>query len=187
MTVVAAIARDGHIVMAADTATNYCGTYIDGAVKIRRITLAGQPGLLAVGGDGALASLVQRNLNTIDEQINGLDPAQQPDAIASAATELAANQNPPILEDSRRLDGAMLLGWRSQLHYIFTHQAAHIPDGIAALGTGCDISLGTMHTALKYGATPEHAVRQAVTLACRYCEGCAVGPDGPHVLRLPEH
>jgi ATP-dependent protease HslVU (ClpYQ) peptidase subunit len=180
VTVVAAIARDGEIVMAADTATSYCGTYVDGAVKIRQVTFGAETALLAAAGNGALLAVAQRALADTVAPSDG-DTQDWLDQLATTISTAAAEHNPPLLEDNR-IDGALLLGWRGQLHYLFTHQATRVADGVAGLGAGCDVALGAMHAALIDGVTIEQAARLAVTLACRFAEGCAVGPDGPTVL-----
>jgi ATP-dependent protease HslVU (ClpYQ) peptidase subunit len=183
MTVVAAIARDGEIAMAADTATNYCGTRVDGAVKVRRIDVAGEAALIAAAGNGALLPVILRNLK-VDAQPDPGDAQQWTDEIAGAITDICAAQTPPLLEDGERIDGALLLGWRGQLWYLFTHQATLVADGVAALGAGCDTALGAMHASLDRGADVEESTRTAVRLACRFAEGCAVGESGPLVERL---
>lgn len=181
MTVVAAIARGGAIVFAADTLTDYSGTLIDGAVKVRRIDVGGVPGLLAASGDGGILSVAARNLKLSAPPAG--DTQEWADAAATAVSEVMDGQTPSLV-DERRIDGTFLLGVGGQLYYLFTHQAVRIPDGVAALGPGCDTALGAMHSALSFGAGPEEAVLGAVALGCRFAEGCAVGPGGPTVLRL---
>lgn len=183
MTVIAAVARDGHVVMAADTATNYVGTRIDGAAKVRRVDLWGEPVLLAASGNGALLAVIARELPASDP-ING-SGQEWADEVASSISEILAAQAPPLLEDSS-IDGALLLGWRGRLCYVFTHMATFVPDGIAAMGAGTDLALGVLNAALSRGADPEEAAREAVMLACRHAEGCGVGVAGPLVVHLGE-
>lgn len=185
MTVVAAISHAGRIVMAADTATNYSGTYVDGAIKIRNLQVGDQPALIAASGNGAILSIVERHLKLdhAPDPVDTGDVQKWADATATAISELCAGQTPPLLEENR-IDGAFLLGWAGHLIYLFTHQAVLVPDGIAALGSGCDVSLGAMHVAMKHDTAPDVAVVDAVHLACRFSEGCGVGPGGALVRSL---
>lgn len=192
MTVIAAVARDGRVVMAADTATNYVGTRIDGAVKVRAVDLWGEQVLLAASGNGALLAVIARELPDSDdvashppaEDVNGSDQ-KWADHVATAISEILAEQAPPLLEDNS-IDGALLVGWRGRIFYVFTHMATFVSGGIAAMGSGTDMAIGVMCAALTRGASPDEAVRDAVMLACHHIEGCGIGDDGPLVVHLPE-
>ena len=195
MTVVAAVARDGHVTMAADTCTNYAGTDLCGAVKIRTLRWTSPSGpdaaLIAASGNGALAAVAAREVRlstdngAVPDASNVAAVQSWADEIATAVAEVMAKQSPPIL-DENRIDGALLLGWSGHLFYLFTHQAARVPDGVAALGTGTDVALGAMHTALDAGASPESATTGAVLLACQLISGCRVDASGPLVRSWPE-
>lgn len=187
MTVVAAIARGGRIVMAADRQTNYGVQAIYGAQKIRRLTVGKDEVLIACSGNGGLLAVLQRNLYDAlvgaavpDADAELVEVQRWADTIAAAATEVLAATQPPLLEassdgSSQSIDGAVLLGWGGYLFYLFTHQAVLVPDGIASLGSGSELALGVMHTALELGNDPEGAACRAVHLACRFVDGCGLG------------
>lgn len=189
MTVIAAVARDGRVVMGADRQTNCENHAVHGARKIRRIPVGDTGGyvLLAAAGNGAMPNLLAQHLKV--EQTPGPDddtPAVQDwaDVIASAATEVLAGTEPAMLtggnhDEPRSMDGALLLALRGRLFYLFTHQTAYVPDGVAALGSGADVALGAMHVALDRGDAPDAAVTSAVALACRFSPYCGVGDRGP--------
>lgn len=192
MTVVAAVARDGAVLMAADRQTNYATQAVYGARKIYRLG-ARREVLLAAAGNGALPGMLARHL-----QVDEVPAARDTDvdelldwagAVACAATDIAAGATPALLHDDgghRSLDGALLLGYAGHLFYLFTNQAQWVPDGVASLGVGSEVALGAMHTALRAGQTPEQAAVGAVELACRFCPGCGLGPGGrPWVSGLP--
>lgn len=202
MTVVAAVARDGVVTMAADTAIDYHGTYLLGFPKVRRLELGAHrsilradPGvgtaLLAASGDGAMLGALQRHLHIDDvpdrADITGV--SEWADTVAAAATQILAEQTPPIIETQsgrQGIDGALLLGWAGHLFYLFTHQAHRCADGVGVLGSGCDIAFGAVHTALRAGGQPRTAVLQAVMLACDHCGGCRVDDRGPLIGTLTQ-
>lgn len=191
MTVVAALARAGRVVMAADTCTNYQGTHVLGARKIARITVGDDDALLAASGSGALLGL-----HTHWSSAAAPDPDDPADVqawaheAARALSELAAAQTPPLLADAgggtQIVDGAFLLGWRGRLIYFFTHQGVVLPDGIGALGMGADYAFGALEVGLAGGwADPEGMVEAAVLGACGRYDGCRVAAEGPQVEHLP--
>lgn len=183
VTVVAAIAREGRIVMAADRATNYQGTGILGARKIARIGSGPDTMLLAASGSGSLLSLHRHwQVDSFPEPTAPNDVQAWADACATALTELAANTDPPLIEDGS-LPGAFLLGWRGRLIYVFAHQATVVPDGIAALGNGCDYALGYLEAAVRLTSSRDDQVlaEMAVMGACEGFDGCRLGGRGPLV------
>jgi hypothetical protein len=180
MTVIAAIARDGKIVIAADRYTNYESQAVYGARKIRRYGPEGKI-LIAGAGNLALQSVLSRQLKLDDAPAvdAGIDELSDwADTVAMVATEILAGSDPPLLSDhegQRFIDGTLLLGYAGQLFYLFTHQAAWASDGIASLGGASEVALGVMHTALRLGQTPEAAVVGAVELACHFSPACGLG------------
>lgn len=181
MTVVAAVAHDGKVVMAADRRSNYDNQAVYGTRKIRRYGSEGNV-LIAVCGNLSVQSILRRRLKvdppaasaSIDELSDWAD------AVALVATELLAGADPPMLGDDggqRFIAGAALLGYAGQLFHLFTHGAAWASDGIASLGSGAEVALGAMHTSLRLGQTPQDAVVTAVDLACRFSPGCGVTPS----------
>jgi ATP-dependent protease HslVU (ClpYQ) peptidase subunit len=189
MTVVAALAYADRVVMAADRLTNYGGTGVymcDN--KIRRIvSWNGEHILIAASGHGAMLAVIGRNLKieSMPEDSDQDDVQDWADAIANAITELMAQQTPPILHsndgDETTLNGALLLGWRGHLFYVFTHHAVRVHDGIAALGSGADVALGALHASTALEAEALEAVDLAVRLACRLMDGCGIDERGPYV------
>lgn len=191
MTVVAAIAHDGHVTMAADTCTSYQGTdIILGERKIRRITVGDTEALLAASGNGALLGVLQRHwkLDDAPDPDDDHDVLAWAEAAASSATEILADQTPALLRDvgegEQQIDGGLLMGWAGRLIYLFTHQAIVVHDGIAGLGIGTDMAIGVMHAQEWQGIDPRIAATRAVELACRYLERCRVGPDGPQTEQV---
>ncbi len=194
MTVVAAIARAGRVVMAADWQTGYGGIQaVFGARKVRRLAVGHDQALVAASGNGALLGVLQRHL-TVDapDAAASLDELQRwADVVASGATEVYAGTEPSLLrgadsDSAASMDGALLLGYRGHLFYLFTHQAVHVPDGIATLGSGSELALGAVHTALGCQVRPIEAVRNAVMLASRFCEGCGLDSRDPLFETLGE-
>jgi len=187
MTVVAAIARNGHVVMAADRQTSYQQQAVYGAKKIRRLTAGSGEVLIAASGNGALPNVVARHckLDHAPDAGATLSELQEwADVVAEAATEVLANAQPPLLEQGS-IDGTLLLAARGHLFYLFTHQAAHAADGVAALGSGSEVALGAMHAALRHGDEPLDAVLLGVELGCTFMDGCGFGPGGaPQIEEL---
>lgn len=203
MTVVAAIALDGRVVMAADTVSQYQGTLVQGAHKIRRLQAGDTEVLLSGSGNGAIVQLAERLLKIeatpgpqADEQ-NWDDWAA---VVASAISEILAEIRPPVTtstsESQTFIDGAYLLGTAGRLWYLFTHQALRVIDGIAALGSGSDLALGVLSSveaveesqvpgsATSDRPTPEALASAAVRVACRFDPHCAIGSGGPQVEML---
>lgn len=191
MTVVAALAYADRVVMAADRLTNYGGTgvYMSDN-KIRRIATrsTGEHVLFAASGHGAMLAVIGRHLKIESMPIDSEDEddvQDWADAIANAITELMADQTPPILHgndgDETTINGALLLGWRGHLFYLFTHHAVRVHDGIAALGSGADVALGALHASTALEAEALEAVDLAVRLACRLMDGCGIDERGPYV------
>lgn len=193
MTVVAAVARDGQVVMAADRQTNYENQAVFGARKVRRLAVGEQVALIAAAGNGALPNVLVQHLEIkTATPVLSADLAEVQDwadVVASAATEVLAECTPPLLstdsrDASQAIDGALLLGFAGHLFYLFTHQAAHVPDGVGALGSGSDVALGAMHVALEQLTPEQAAVRGGVELACVFAPYCGLGPGGSPLIEL---
>lgn len=194
MTVVAAVARDGQVVIAADRATNYKNQAAWGARKVRRIDVA-TPGmirreaLLALAGHGGgLAAVLQSPLDLPPMPFTDVedDLDDWADAMAAATTGILAGLQPPLLDDDgdgMSATGAdYLLGVNGRLWYLFTHHACRVVDGVAAIGIGSEVALGAMHVALAHAAAPLTATAVAVDLACRLSPGCSLGPTGKPLI-----
>lgn len=207
MTVIIGIARAGAVHMAADRLVNYGDQATHGVRKIRRVDLNGRPGLLAAAGNGALLGVLTVGLPPALAEADVAPPTGGPftlgtsapasgeladwaDRVAQVATGVLAETTPPLTatdhESATSIDGALLLGYAGQLFYLFTHQAAHVSDGVGTLGAGSEVALGAATVALRGGASRVEAADVAVRLACDYIPGCGLGPGGlpPYVLDL---
>lgn len=188
MTVIAAVAREGRVVMVADRQTNYGDQAVYGARKIRRLTCGSGEVLIAASGNGAILNVIGRHCKL--DHAPGADAAltelqDWADVVAESVAGVLASSTPPLLSEGRAIDGALLLGVHGHLFYLFTHQAAHAPDGVAVLGCGSEVALGAMHVALRAGTGPEDAAVLGVELGCEFMAGCGLGPSGsPLIERL---
>lgn len=165
MTTVAALARDGHVWMAADSLINvYDRPIVDGARKIRRLKAGGGEVLIGGAGESGILALVG-NLLTIDaEPDDDQDPNLWAETIAVQVTQLAAEHS---LLDDGRMGACLLLGWRGRLWTISHATAIPHADGIAALGSGEGVAVGVMDALLDAGLDlpPVEILGRAVTLA----------------------
>jgi hypothetical protein len=199
VTVIAALA-DGHTVwMAADTATNYQGTYVPSSRKIIRVEFPndGAQVLLAASGDGGIlpvAARIIRGTGAGDDP-HPLNPSNWEDLdvwateVAETITRGLADVTPPLTcsrgeGSSPGMDGAFLLAHAGRLWYLFTHQANRVTDGIAVLGAGADYALGYLECATDWpheeNIPPERIVRDAVAATCTRIPYCHA-PNGPLV------
>jgi ATP-dependent protease HslVU (ClpYQ) peptidase subunit len=191
VTVVAALARDGRVVMAADTATQYANTQVRGARKIRRLKDAGGSEVL-LAGSGSGGILAVTAALTIEAMPSGLVAEQiwdeWADRVASAVTSHLAGQTPPLLrttdDQSQVIDGAYLLAACGRLWYLFTHAAVRVTDGVACLGSGGDYALGALCASGRQFPA-ETLVSEAVMIACKYDPWCAVDSEGPGRTPFP--
>lgn len=183
MTTVVAVARDGLVHMAADSATNVYDRPVLGVVKIRTHEAKDSARmLLGYAGDGALPSVVAAHL-IIDAapRIEDDDQKHQvwAEAVARAITELAIEHN---LTEGGRLTSNVILGFHGRVWTLTHMQAIQHHDGLAALGSGEEPALGAVLAGLALGETDmPKLVHLAVGIACaldRYSDG------GPHVVCL---
>lgn len=186
MTCIAAVCTATRTIFASDTETNYGGTRLAGARKVRRATLGGGPALLGADGHGGLLPIVLAELEALDAAGPG-DPAPDDpdeyqrwaDRFAMFATRAAAEATPPILsDDGSTLDGTLLVATPGRMFYVFTHQALVVEPplnggpAIAALGSGTDVALATMRAALRHGADNySNVIREALYSAAQYAPG----------------
>lgn len=188
MTVIAAIATDDHVVMACDTAVDYSGTALYRAHgKISTLSTAnGEKMLLAASGSASMLPLIMRNLK-VSETPDAADAKAADawaDCVAEAITGVLADASPSMLTtaeggSSASIDGTLIMAWRQHLWWIYTHTADRVYPGILAIGSGCDVALGSLHTATQLGMQPADAVDLAVRLACRHASGCGIDERGP--------
>jgi ATP-dependent protease HslVU (ClpYQ) peptidase subunit len=191
MTVIAAIATENQVIMGCDTATDHGGTSIYSARgKIGVINASnGERILIGVAGNSAIGPTLDRCLtieSTPDDRDNASDADRWASALAEAITHVLAEANPPLLaqfsDSANGLDGSLLVAWRRHLWLVCAHAAIRPDNGIAAIGSGKDLALGSLHTSGPNGLVhPEVAVSYAIGLACAYDSGCGVDGRGPIV------
>lgn len=192
MTVIAAVATEQGVVMGADVAGNLSGSFVmksHGTPKIHTITagpLNNEPVLIGVAGNGGIGPTIARGLTISDvPKLNRTDAEvdRWAYAVAAAITELLADTNPPLTmhnsEGAPGIDGAILMAWRQHLWYVTTHQALRPADNVAAIGSGSDVALGSIHTGLAAGHDADHAVAEAIRWACLIDTGCRIDLRGP--------
>ncbi|MET8648433.1 hypothetical protein [Nocardia aurea] len=186
MTVIAAIATIDHVVMACDTRYDYSGTglYAEHGKIGELFTPRGDKVLIAATGSGSLLSMVMRNLQ-LD---NGPDPSDATSAdewaaaVADAITELLAESKPSGLaatDGAEHINGTFLIAWRQYMWWLYTHTAIRAYGPVLALGSGCEVALGSLNTAVRAQMAPEEAVDFAVRLACQHASGCGIDVRGP--------
>lgn len=169
MTTVAALARDGAVWMAADSLTNvYDRPIPDGCRKIRRYQTAdGGEALVGISGTGALATIMDADLNLAD-----LDPPK-PDELDRWANEVARKVSAICVAahvaDDGKLDGVLLLGHAGRLWTMVHCYAIPHPDGMAALGSGEGPAMGAMDALL--ACCPDMAPAEMVSRAVRIAVG----------------
>lgn len=188
MTVIAAVASGGRVVMGCDTATDCGGTAIYSTRgKIGRFQTAdGELVLIGAAGNAAIVPTLQRDL-TIDHSPRGRGRAtadRWASGLAESITRALAAAHPPLLSTNgdgtaASVDGSLLVAWRHCLWLIYTHAALRPHNGVAALGSGRDIALGSMHTAMATGTDRWTAVDQAVRWASKFDSGCGIDERGP--------
>lgn len=176
MTVACALARDGHVWMAADSLTNvYDRPIVGGATKIRRLTTRAADGqvLIATSGDAALLPTITRHL-TVESLPRAEDAQQWAEAIAEAISDIAHDHR--IVNDSGT-DGTVLLAATGHLWTMNDAAVAHA-DGVAAIGSGEGPAIGAIDAMLRNldaplnGHAATNIVRAAAEIACtrdRYC------------------
>lgn len=188
MTVIAAIAKDGNVIMGSDSAASCAGSFIyKGEGKIAElIATGGDRVLVAAAGNAAILSVIKRDL-----KIEGTPPVDADDeaadewatAVAQAITGILADCSPSLLSssdgDATSLDGTIALAWRGHLWMVFTHTALRPSNGILSIGSGMDVAIGAMNAALQFGAKPYDAITSAVELACSFTDGCSTDHRGP--------
>ena len=187
MTIIAAIATPDRVVMGCDTRADYGGTAIHKADgKIGIFDLAGERVLIGISGHGGILAVLQRRLKLPDflDSSSNAGADEWANHLAEAATTVLAETNPPLLtvadaDGSASFDGIGLLAWRQHVWVLQTHYALRPASGIAAIGCGTDLALGSLHTSKLSGTDPEQAVQIAVQLACVHISGCGIDERGP--------
>ncbi len=173
MTTVCAVARNGHVVMAADSMTTVYDRPIYGARKIIKLAVADARNdfdnstiIIGFSGDGAYVGLLRAHFRVDAIPDPGEDAQSWATSIAQAITVLGVEHG---LTDDGRLDANLLLGWRGQLWTVVHQQAIAHPDGIAAIGSGEGPAIGAIDYALATGYADDlpGLLTAAVTIGIR--------------------
>lgn len=164
MTTVAALARDGHVWMAADSMINVYERPIPGGCrKIRRTKAGDGEALIGVAGTSGLVALTGM-LNLDSPPDAGEDPQPWAETVAVQVTRLAVEHS---LLDDGVMDGTLLLGWYGRLWTISHATAIPHGDGVAAAGSGEGPAIGAVDTLLAVAPDmpPAEVVTRAVAVA----------------------
>lgn len=175
--------------MGCDTATDQNGTTVyraDG--KITVLDVGGERVLLGSAGNAAIRSVLNRNWKLAGvpkPDATDTEADEWASAGAEAITDILASAQPPLTlrsdGNADSLDGCLLLAWRQHLWIIHTHAALR-PYGIATIGSGKELALGSLHTVARAGLVhPETTVSYAIELATRFDSGCGIDERGPIV------
>lgn len=148
MTTVAGLARDGHVVMAADTMTAvYDRPIPDGCRKIRRYpTAAGNDALIGVSGRGALATVLDADLDLPEVTLDPDDLGRWANDVARKAAAVAVASQ--LTDSDGDMDGFLLLGYGGRLWTLVHCYAIPHHDSVAALGSGEGPAIGAMDALL---------------------------------------
>lgn len=175
--------------MGCDTAANHGGTvmYLEGGKIGQFLTEESvtrpYPVLIGAAGNGAVLPMLRRNLKL--GAFRHANPDAWANAVAGQITELLASANPPLTvqedEGNTAIDGNLLLACDRGLWLIQTHAAARARPGVAAIGSGRDLALGSVYADLRHGVAARDAVECAVRLASTYDSGCGVDDRGPMI------
>ena len=184
MTVIAALAHEGSVFMAADTVASTDRRWYN-THKIVRKTVAGRPMLLAFAGRAPIRNAIQNELHVIGapkrsegEQV--LD--EWAHEIAAAITDLLYSANPPIGKDDS-LGGNGLLAYQGCLWTIEAN-AADRCELFEAIGSGEGYALGALHALQSADLLlndPKRSVTTAIEAASRW-EPCCGGPIDIEVI-----
>lgn len=163
VTTIAAVARDGAVWMAADSATNvYERPIVDGARKVRRLIVGdSEECLIGMCGAGGLADLIGLRLKLTHVPSDDEDLQSWAAAVAWAVTELAQDAG---LVDAGRIDGSLALGFRGRLWTLSETHAIPHPDGVNCLGSGEGPAIGALDVLLEQDLDPLEAVTRAVAI-----------------------
>lgn len=189
MTVIAAVAREGQVVIGTDDVCIQAGRYFPGPTKVRRVRCTGSDLDVLVAAAGA-AELLTYFLRHNHVSPPGRDLEDWAQGMAEDVTACAAGMTPSALvggetpNERGSMDGLLLLGHAGRLWTLDANMAVHVADGLVAIGSGGEVAIGALHVAMNYGATPRDAVTRAVELACRLTESAAVLGSGPVVEEL---
>ena len=187
MTIIAAIATDDQVFMACDTRTDYSGTGMYSAAgKIGTLlTPKGEKVLLGAAGNASILPAILRAVTVADtpDPEKWEDVDVWADTMADAITGALSDANPSLVgppsDDGAAIAGVVVMAWRQHLWWVYTHAASRPEGGVLAIGSGTEVALGSLHTAVEFGADPSKAVDMAVRLACRHASGCGIDDRGP--------
>jgi ATP-dependent protease HslVU (ClpYQ) peptidase subunit len=174
VTIIVGLVTERRVVLASDgMSPDGSGTVFSNPHKVREVAIAeGETVVVGTTGRTALGSLFAYRV-----KVDGVpDPGDVDGAdewahtIAEAITGLAKDNG--LTDKDGDMDGAALLAWRTHLWDISDNLALRI-DRFAALGAGADVALGALDVLHDDAhVNPDHAVRRAVTAACRWHAAC---------------
>ena len=163
MTTVAALARDGHVWMAADSLTTVYDRPVTSMRKIRRYPARTGEALVGISGTGAIAAVLDADLKLAEvpeyEDLDdwGNDVARKASAICTSSG----------VAEEGQMAGLLLLGYQGRLWSVTHCYAIAHPDGVAAVGSGEGPAIGAIDTLLAVcpDMPPSEVVARAVQAA----------------------
>lgn len=156
MTIITAMATDDQVYMACDTRTDYSGTgmYNDKG-KIRALyTPDGEKILLAAAGNASILPTVLRAVKISDTpDPSNIEAADEwASTIAEAIIGALADANPTLIgppdDNGASIAGCLLMAWRQHMWWVYTHTASRPASRVLAIGSGTEVALGSLHTAV---------------------------------------
>ncbi|MGI8666193.1 MAG: hypothetical protein ACR2N4_09210 [Jatrophihabitans sp.] len=176
MTTVCAVARDGRVVMGADSASICYSRPTLGQVKLMVLPIedaSANPDnpavLIGMAGASAMKDLVRSELRVPPAPAPDDDPQPWAARIAQQITALMRDHS--LLNSDGGLDGNALLGWSGHVWTISTSGAVLAAEGIAAIGAGEEAAMGALYAIdtwprlMGEGESVDNAVRSAVVIA----------------------
>ncbi len=184
MTTVIGFARGGVVYMAADSQVSLCERPMPTVNKILRLPVGdgGAELLLAVAGDGALASLARRFLKF--ESVPGPDEDELTDFVDQIAIGMGELAREHGALDEGRMAGMLLLGFAGRLWTVLHSNAVPHPDGLAAAGSGGDAALGAMDAMLAMGRVDQVGPTDSVVKAVLIAIGRDINSGAPVTVEI---
>lgn len=190
MTTIAAIARDGVVWMAADRRAAVGGLVWTG--RTPKITRLGQPdreggrrpdALIGSSGRSAGGSLARYRVSLPKapdpDRVDRCDAWA--DAVVRRLARAAARAEPAILDEDRDVPFSALLAYAGHLWVLGDQHAQEITGGVAAIGSGAELALGSLSATLRRGVRPVAALTEAVETAGLHDPWTGDGVDVEHL------
>ena len=166
MTTVLACARDGRVVMAADSMCNiYDRPVYSGADKIIRIRTGDEHEvLLGCSGASGIPAALRAHLTIVAVPKENEDADAWAYGVAEQVTRIASDVK---LVDDGNLDGCAILGWGGRVWTIAHGVAVFHTDGVAAIGSGEGPAIGALDAFLRHAGHTLDGLTRQVTDAVR--------------------